>query len=840
MYIPEGYTAETLAALFRETDSPAVQITIGTTVLQNEDVVSIDIQEMLTDGGAFGIGTFPAKQLSFTAISGSLPLVLTGIAISVKFLAGDVGIPMGVFYADPSNVVTTEGVTASIVAYDAAYYLLGTYVPKVTTWPAKASTVLEDILKQQGTLQLASNWAADLDNTLVNTAYIQKLATVVPDEDGEDTEVQYASFRDAIAQVAFCLGANALMDREGKLTFRRLTPSPADRAAGLILTASDYPSLGFTRGANEAVRFDKLEASYIHDVTTESPDEDGETVSTTVSVADTFTYTASSASSNTLSIQSNDLRTQALTDTFGKALLGTAGLSYQPYTVTCIDGFPFLDLTDSIKLTDYQGKEWVGLPILSAEHTFGGAFTSNFGAAALADDDASLGASVSLQSQLATVSAKVNQNGRSMIDFISATNAQFDTVKANKADVTSLTAATGRIDKLESSTADIDTIRANSAKVKDVTASQITAATGYIGDLKTAGVTAESLSADHATIGSLSTTYVKADRSNIDEAWVKELMIQGKMVAQSGTVYQLTGLHIDAGDITAGTLAVDRLAVKGDDGEYYVLTPKSDGSGYDQTKINGSIIEKNSINADRITANSITTEQLTTNNVGSTNGWINFAAGTFRFTNDAGAGISWDGEKLIINAESIQMGGAGVATETDVDNLKSLTKGSIVFDTSYTFSTTDGTETANFEAHVYRYGEDVTSEFADSCFSWWRKLEGERTSGDMIRFATGKTCTVSLADCGYGASIVGQFETSNDASLLTTSSAQLKTLDETPLTALASGDSVRVSDLPTATPQFDDWPMGWSAASTYKATMRSVAEASMQVATKSEIEEALA
>lgn len=191
------------------------------------------------------------------------------------------------------------------------------------------------------------------------------------------------------------------------------------------------------------------------------------------------------------------------------------------------------------------------------------------------------------------------------------------------------------------------------------------------------------------------------------------------------------------------------------------------------------------------------------------------------------------------NAKADNAAKSAAAANDSVDSLESQTDRAIVFDTSYTFST-DGTETANFEAHVYRYGEDVTAEYADSCFSWWRKLEGERTSGDMIRFATGKTCTVSLADCGYGASIVGQFETSDDASLLTTSSAQLKTLDETPLTALASGDSVRVSDLPTATPQFDDWLMGWSAASTYKATMRNVVEASMQVATKSEIEEALA
>lgn len=191
-----------------------------------------------------------------------------------------------------------------------------------------------------------------------------------------------------------------------------------------------------------------------------------------------------------------------------------------------------------------------------------------------------------------------------------------------------------------------------------------------------------------------------------------------------------------------------------------------------------------------------------------------------------------------VNAQSTANGAATAAgkAQESVDTLETMTDKAITFDTSYTFSTTDGTETANFEAHVYRYGEDVTSEYADSCFSWWRKLEGERTSGDMTRFATGKTCTVSLADCGYGATVVGQFETVGEASLLTTSSARLQTLDAVPLTAAASGESVRVSDLPTGTPQSDDWLMGWSAASTYRATVANVLDAALQIATKSEIE----
>lgn len=142
---------------------------------------------------------------------------------------------------------------------------------------------------------------------------------------------------------------------------------------------------------------------------------------------------------------------------------------------------------------------------------------------------------------------------------------------------------------------------ANDGFIRNFTAETISATTGNFGDIyseaiRTGSLDAEVVASDltktkkleagvaeiaqaeigHAVIKQeqvedLSADYAKIDRTNINEAWVKDLMVQGKFVAQDGTLYKLTGLHIDANDITTGVLTVDRLQLLGSDGLYYAL-----------------------------------------------------------------------------------------------------------------------------------------------------------------------------------------------------------------------------------------------------------------------------
>ena len=252
---------------------------------------------------------------------------------------------------------------------------------------------------------------------------------------------------------------------------------------------------------------------------------------------------------------------------------------------------------------------------------------------------------------------------------------------ANEASIEALEAENATINgKLTAYQADIEELQADNVTIND----KLTAVEADIDNLDVSNLdakyaTIESLNAINAEIekldvAHLEATYAKLDFTNVDEAWVNDLFVQGSFVSQEGAIYNLTGLHLNAGDITAGTLTVDRIAIWSEtDEEYYMLTPNGDGT-FSQCKLDGSVIEKNSISADRIVANSITTDQITANNLVGTGGWINLAEGTFRYQNvSTNDGISWDGENLTIQASSLKIGTSDVATQSDINATQDAT-----------------------------------------------------------------------------------------------------------------------------------------------------------------------
>ncbi|MDU7031805.1 MAG: tail fiber domain-containing protein [Clostridiales bacterium] len=74
----------------------------------------------------------------------------------------------------------------------------------------------------------------------------------------------------------------------------------------------------------------------------------------------------------------------------------------------------------------------------------------------------------------------------------------------------------------------------------------------------------------------------------------------------------------------------------------------------DQTMIDGAYIY----------TGTVTAKQITAENISGTNGWINLSKGTFNYNNK----IIWDGTRLMINADSLSIGSAVVATQGYVTN----------------------------------------------------------------------------------------------------------------------------------------------------------------------------
>ena len=257
---------------------------------------------------------------------------------------------------------------------------------------------------------------------------------------------------------------------------------------------------------------------------------------------------------------------------------------------------------------------------------------------------------------------------------IEATNARFTNVEADTAKIHDLTAdnlhaTVGYIEDLTADSITANDISAASGYIKDleadnITAQDISASSGYIKDLTAGNVTAQNVIADHATVGSLDANYAKVNAANIDSAairnaWVDKIMVQTGLLAYSSQIYTLDAIEVNAANITAGTLDVNRLIVtvgEGSSAQKYLVNidPSTGTPSYE--KLDGNIVEPRTITANKIVANSITTDEITVNNLVGTSGWINLHEGKFFYGNGADFAtatnaISWNGSKLQIKAD---------------------------------------------------------------------------------------------------------------------------------------------------------------------------------------------
>ena len=150
---------------------------------------------------------------------------------------------------------------------------------------------------------------------------------------------------------------------------------------------------------------------------------------------------------------------------------------------------------------------------------------------------------------------------------------------------------------------------------------------------------------------------------------------------------------------------------------------------------------------------------------------------------------------------SISIGGASITlgdTRT-LDEVVAQVDNTLVYDHTYEYVVTGGKKTgAIFTAFLYRGGVDVKTEYDPTCFSWVLKKEDEDGVHKETSLGTGYTKTVSLADCGYGAEIIGRCEINDDPELLTIDNSNLQDISNNNLSVRAQGESVRVRDLTTS------------------------------------------
>lgn len=177
---------------------------------------------------------------------------------------------------------------------------------------------------------------------------------------------------------------------------------------------------------------------------------------------------------------------------------------------------------------------------------------------------------------------------------LEAINAIIENLEATFGSFTSITA-----EDLEVINADIQNLRAYNADFVYVSAEHLRAVKADIEELDV-----KKLSVEQADL-----RYANIDFANIGEAAVQRLLadfglIEELVFSEGHVTGELVGVHIKGDRIDAGTLKVDRLIVRGSDGNYYAInTDFSQMPGVEpveEDSIHGSVLVAESVTAEKI------------------------------------------------------------------------------------------------------------------------------------------------------------------------------------------------------------------------------------------------
>lgn len=166
--------------------------------------------------------------------------------------------------------------------------------------------------------------------------------------------------------------------------------------------------------------------------------------------------------------------------------------------------------------------------------------------------------------------------------------------------------------------------------------------------------------------------FVQIDKTNIDEAWIGDLLVKGKFIADNinaatGSFSRyLTGVNIVGDNITGGTISTERLIIRDPDSNTGILYEINNGI-VEQANLTEEQLKRLTLDGRIITAESITAEKINVADLFSQN-----ITATGDFNLGSGGALVYDAETdtITIRASRISIGGKGAATTEEVKTVK--------------------------------------------------------------------------------------------------------------------------------------------------------------------------
>lgn len=207
------------------------------------------------------------------------------------------------------------------------------------------------------------------------------------------------------------------------------------------------------------------------------------------------------------------------------------------------------------------------------------------------------------------------------ITALNAVDAKFGTLSAQYATITDLSAVDAKFGTLSATYATISSLNAVDAKFNTLSSTYATitalnAVDAKFGTLSVQYATITALNAVDAKFSSLNTQYATIDMANIDMGAIKTAMIGESAITsvqiKDGSITNAKIAELSANKITAGTLSVERLEIRGTENSIVYALNNITGALQSENvdRLNGEILEDRTITPDKVVANSITANEI--------------------------------------------------------------------------------------------------------------------------------------------------------------------------------------------------------------------------------------